>query len=166
MAAQRFRLKFMFWLDVTKADDYALAEQIEELKYQRRFTQTIRDGIRLICDLRRGKLDVLFELFPWVRAEFLATIEPVEARSPSLEDQLKRLEALMLRQGFAPLDALPSGAPQRSPAPPAGPKAMTVPQFAAPAFDDEDDLVQVVVRPDAGANAAQNFVNSALSLLQ
>jgi len=65
------RFKFNFWLDCDKDNELLLADTIDDLKRQRAFTATIRDGIRLICDLRRGSLDVLFELFPWVRAEFL-----------------------------------------------------------------------------------------------
>ena len=59
-------MKFTFWLDATKADEDELIDQIEILKQQRLFAKTIRDGIRLICDLRAGQVDVLFELFPWV----------------------------------------------------------------------------------------------------
>ena len=66
MAAKSFRMKFMFWLDTTKADEEQLIEQVEALKQTRLFSKTIRDGIRLICDLRAGQTDILFELFPWV----------------------------------------------------------------------------------------------------
>jgi hypothetical protein len=69
VAAKRFRLKFMFWLDLTKDDEYELAEQIDILKQQRRFVETIRDGIRLVVDLRAGRTERLFAMFPWLAAE-------------------------------------------------------------------------------------------------
>ena len=62
----RFRLGFKFWLDMNKPHDEAIAEHIEQLKSDRSFTQTVRDGIRLVIDLRAGKTDVLSELFGWV----------------------------------------------------------------------------------------------------
>lgn len=68
---KRFRLRFTFWLDMLKQGEAAIADAIDSLKDERLFSQTVRDGIRLIMSLRSGKLDVLFELFPWVRAEFL-----------------------------------------------------------------------------------------------
>ena len=74
---------FRFWLDVFKPQESELVDTIESLKNNRSFTQTIRDGIRLICDLREGKLDVLFELFPWVRAEFLEYMRELQPRIPS-----------------------------------------------------------------------------------
>ena len=63
------RLRYVFWLNLNKLDEHALAEKIGELKARRTFSRTIRDGIRLICDLRQGRTDVLAELFPWVLAE-------------------------------------------------------------------------------------------------
>ena len=71
MATKRYRMRFDFQLNVAKEDEYAIAEQIANLKSQGRYSKTVRDGIRLVSDLNDGNLDVLFELFPWVRAEFL-----------------------------------------------------------------------------------------------
>lgn len=92
MSAKRFRLRFTFWLDVNKEEESEIADTIEELKQERSFAQTIREGIKLITSLREGSLDVLFELFPWVRAEFLEyvkelgfTAPPSEAKQPTSE---------------------------------------------------------------------------------
>ena len=81
MAKKSFRLRFTFWLDMHKSDEAAIAETIADLKSQRSFVSTIRDGIRLICDLRAGRLDVLFELFPWVRSEFLGYMNSLQPNS-------------------------------------------------------------------------------------
>ena len=65
-SATRHRLQFKFWLDTTKKQDDDLALELFALKQDRQYTPTIRDGVRLILDLRRGRLTVLRELFPWV----------------------------------------------------------------------------------------------------
>lgn len=63
----RYRVIHKFWLGITKPDEDRLDEQIRELKRSRKFTTVIRDALRLIVDLRAGRLNVLFELFPWVQ---------------------------------------------------------------------------------------------------
>lgn len=63
----RYRSQFKFWLDVNKSDEEALATLCEDLKRRGLYTRTIRDGISLVDDLRNGRLDVLFSLYPWVK---------------------------------------------------------------------------------------------------
>src|SRR5512145_1846952 len=70
MDKKRFRIRFVFWLDLEKQDENQIAEQIEVLKQERSFAKVVRDGIRLVCDLRAGRTDVLLELFPWVTERF------------------------------------------------------------------------------------------------
>ena len=70
MDKKRFRTRFVFWLDLEKQDENQIAEQIDVLKQERSFSKVIRDGIRLICDLRAGRTDILLELFPWVTERF------------------------------------------------------------------------------------------------
>ena len=72
------RPRFSFWLNRDKEDDCSLIKLIAYLKAERLFTQTIRDGLRLINDLRAGNLNVLFELFPWVRAEFMEYLSEIQ----------------------------------------------------------------------------------------
>lgn len=61
-----YRVQFRFWLDVVKDPEASLAQEVQSLKTRRVFQPTVRDAMRLILDLRRGKTDVLQELFPWV----------------------------------------------------------------------------------------------------
>jgi hypothetical protein len=155
MTTNRFRLKFMFWLDITKSDELFLSELIDNLKQNRLFSSTIRDGIRLICDLRAGRLDVLLTLFPWVEEAFyqrLAGHEPVQ--DVNLQEQLARLEQLLLQQGNQPI-----GIAQ------AGPKQMNVPPIADPRFDDLTDQV-VLKKARSDGQAVQNFLDSAFGLQQ
>ncbi len=101
--ANRFRLRFTFWLDLQKADEAALAEAIDGLKHNRTFAATIRDGIRLVGDLRAGRTELLFELFPWVKD----SLQPVPSATtdPRLQAQIARLEALLLAQGNVPIQS-------------------------------------------------------------
>ncbi len=69
MLDTRERESFQFWLDLKKPEEYILADTIFELKRRRAFVSTVRDGIRLIVSLRQGRVDVLFELFPWTCAQ-------------------------------------------------------------------------------------------------
>ena len=65
------RIRFNFWLNMEKEDEEEIADKIELLKNERLFTATIREGIQLITSLRDGNLDVLFELFPWIKPEMI-----------------------------------------------------------------------------------------------
>jgi hypothetical protein len=157
MANKRYREKFMFWLNLIDDQEFAISELISELKCERRFAGTIRDGIRLICDLRQGKVDVLFELFPWIKTRLLAEVHPLETVGErALREQLERIEQQLLQQGNIPME-LPSPQSESSP------KAMAVPQFEKPVYNDEDDLV---IKKDSSATSAQNFINSMLTLQQ
>lgn len=100
---QRFRLRFTFWLDMHKGDEAELAETIESLKQDRTFAATIRDGIRLICDLRAGRVEMLLTLFPWVREALQPT--PTTTTDARLQEQIARLEALLIAQGNVPIQS-------------------------------------------------------------
>lgn len=141
MASKRFRLKFMFWLDVTKEDEYEVAELIEELKEKRLFSQTIRDGIRLICDLRAGRTDTLFSLFPWVASEFAQALDDNE-----LYHEIESLRQLILNQNGSTNIA-----------------SMSDSGFSKITTDDEEDI-GLDVKAASGGNSAQNFLSSVLSL--
>jgi len=101
MPEKRYRLRFFFWLNVNNPDEEALADTIEILKNDRTFTNTIRDGIRLMCDLRAGHMDILLELFPWVKE----ALQPINSHSTEqrLQEQITRLEKLLLAQGNVPI---------------------------------------------------------------
>ncbi len=95
----RFRLRFTFWLDLNKPDENLIAEMIDDLKIGKLFAKTIRDGIRLIYDLRAGRLDTLFELFPWVQEALTkpTAITDVSTGAGQLEE-IKSILELVVRQ--------------------------------------------------------------------
>jgi hypothetical protein len=147
------RFQFKFWLDANKDDELLLAEEIDLLKRQRTYTSTIRDGIRLISDLRAGRLDVLFELFPWVRAEFLDHIQPTQSPAEiEMQHRLERMESLLLAQGNTPISGQGVG------------KSL-LKGLAAPPIDNEDDTDLLVVKKST-VNSAQNFLDAVMNLQQ
>lgn len=158
--AKRYRLRFTFWLDMLKPDELVLADQVELLKNERSFASAIRDGLRLIVDLRKGKTDVLFELFPWVKNELYKPV--VIPQDNALSLHLKRLEELIQHQAAF----IPDKPKQATTNDLRGPKPIAVPQFALPTFDDDEDLETVVVSRDTSTNASLNFINSMLNLQQ
>ncbi|NWF67577.1 MAG: hypothetical protein HXY40_00685 [Chloroflexi bacterium] len=156
------RGRFTFWLDYSKDEQLLLAETIDELKRRRTFVQTIREGIRLMCDLRAGRLNVLLELFPWVRQELMAASSPAKtAGELEVQRQLARLEQLLQQQLNTPppLPALPP-APTHS-----GPRALNTPQFDLPRFED-DDGETLLLQHDSSSDSALNFLNAMLRLQQ
>lgn len=148
------RYRFSFWLDCKKDDELLLAETVDNLKRNRSFTATIRDGIRLISDLRAGQLDVLFELFPWVRAEFLDHIQPAQSGAEiEMQRRLERMESLLLAQGNTPISGN-SGVG----------KSLLGGPVTPPVYDEDDtDLLAV---KKSTVNSAQNFLDAVMSLKQ
>lgn len=104
--AKSYRLMYRFWLDMGKTNEEAIADQIELLKNERSFTQTIRDGIRLIVDLRQGNTDVLFELFPLIREKLQTTASGSNGGNGVTKRDIERLEGLILQHGTPPNTAI------------------------------------------------------------
>ena len=156
MRAPRPRMRFVFWLNLANPIELYIAEILENSRTQRQLTGIIRDGVRLIFDLRQGKTEVLFELFPWVKAALSETEKP--ATNTTIQHQLERLEQLILQQGAIPVQMPVSSNPD-------GPKALSVPQFSVPEPEPDDDDT-VVLKRDTSTSSAMNFINSMLSLQQ
>ncbi len=146
MASRRFRLRFTFWLDVNKPDENDLAGQIEQLKGRRSFTRTVRDGIRLMCDLRNHKLDVLLELFPWV-GDYLVHLQGGSETIGylGLQEQLTRLEQHLLQGGAVPV-------------------VRSLPPIPTVSLDEDDNQDLITVTQAKAGDSAQNFLNSLAAL--
>ena len=85
-------MKFDFRLEYKRASDVMLMEQIDILKAHHEFLGVIRDGIRLVCDLRAGRADVLLELFPGI-------VQHIQADAAlQFETIIQRLDALDAQQ--------------------------------------------------------------------
>lgn len=167
---QSFRLRHTFWLDMMNHAEQELSEYIETLKAQRTFVKTVRDGLRLMRDLREGRVDVLFELFPLLKAEFIAGVMPKPDNDPSgnekVQRQLDELKDLLLRSTTPPMVAAPINGPRplmMAGAAATGPKPLGAPTFDLPRFDD-DDTDTLIIAKDTNTDSAQNFLNSMLNL--
>ena len=140
-----------FFLDKGKEDEQDLIEEVNSLKQERQFAPTVRDGLRLMRDLRAGRFDALFDLFDWIPQWIEAEVERrINERMTTTDARLAALEAQI-----ASLKATPAG----------GPKAMSVPAVPLP---EEDDTALLSVRKTAsdGAASANNFLMSAFRLVQ
>ena len=91
-ATKRRRMKFEFWLELQKVDDLILTQQIATLKRHHQFIGVIRDGIRLICDLRAGRVDVLLELFPGIGERFQSA---EQGRASEIFEQMVQMQAAL-----------------------------------------------------------------------
>lgn len=137
MASKRFRLRYMFWLDLSKDDENELAEQIEILKQERQFAETIRDGIRLICDLRAGRTERLFAMFPWIAAEVGAG---AGGNNLAIQQELNRLWGAIAGQ-------------------PAG-------SLAASASAAVEEEVELNIKAVKNGSSGKNFLSSLMNLQQ
>lgn len=63
---RRYRQRFIFHLDIVKDEQFEIAAELVHLKSQKKYTPTIRDGIRLYLDLKKGSIKVLLDLFPGI----------------------------------------------------------------------------------------------------
>jgi len=157
------RFKFRFWLDADKDDELLLMEEIDHLKSQRSYTKTVRDGIRLIIDLRKGNFDVLFELFPHTRERFSAS-----SGSGGESDDLKAIRAQLDQLAQLQLqNSSPNGLLMAAKENVGGPKPLGggLKKIAAPTPDDDDtDLLEI--KKDTSTDAGMNFIRSAFALQQ
>ena len=107
-----YRVQQRFWLDIARPAEDKLNREIEKMKKNRTFASTMRDSLRLIVDLREGKLDVLCELFPWVAEQLQKPAVQVVQPTPSdqFNDILKELNRLrtVVEQRGQVMPALPS----------------------------------------------------------
>lgn len=158
------RLRFNFWLDIRRDEEYVVAEQIQLLKSQRAFAKTIRDGIRLICDLRAGNISVLLELFPFVQAKLASQTVSSSTDNSDLKHEIETLKALLLRSTIPSMGTSPRSI---GPAPLIdGPKPLAAPKFDLPRFDEDEDneAETLILTRDTSVDAGLNFLNSILAL--
>ena len=154
----RTRVMLRFFLDLGKQDELELLHEAETLKKERHFAPTLRDGLRLMRDLRAGQFDALFDLFDWIPKWIESEVERrINERLMDTNNRLTRVEAeLAALRG----SVLPAGQGAS-----AGPRPLTVPPVPGPVEDDDEPLVVTKVKSDGKASAA-NFLKSAFNLLQ
>lgn len=138
----RPRKQFKFWLLRDDAADQGLQEYIAYLKTMGSFTQTIRDGLRLMWTLRQGDLSILFELFPTLQSQLKPDHTPL----------IEEIRAILLSQ------------PMTTAAPP-GIKPIAMKPITMPIFDDDaDEQPTVIIKTTASAGGTANFLEAAFKL--
>jgi len=142
----RHRIMYKFWLDANKDDELLLMEDIDDLKYRRLFSKTIRDGIRLIIDLRKGNLDVFLELFPQFK-------ERLDGNGGELIEKMNRLEMLLQQREASGARPNTNGGPKKI-----GLGALDVPRI------DDDDEDTLVIKKDTSTHASENFLRAMFAL--
>lgn len=58
-------------INLYKQEDMEFNQLVTDLKARRQLSDIVRDGIRLVVDLRAGRTDVLCALFPFVARGFV-----------------------------------------------------------------------------------------------
>jgi hypothetical protein len=156
----RARIMLRFFLDQGKADECDLIQEVATLKKERQFAPTIRDGLRLMRDLRAGRFDALFDLFDWIPAWIDTEVERrINERMQDTNNRLARLEAQIALLG-APQPPIGQGAISQP-----GPKPMNIPSIPGP-VDDDDDVIVPIKKAKSDGKSAQNFLDAAFGLIQ
>lgn len=127
------RERVNFWLDLEKDDQFEVADMVFELKRQRAFSKTVRNGLRLMMDLQAGRVNVLLELFPDVVDAIAEQGRALPPGDPALPDPADDPLYAGHRIAHAPIDA--------------------------PTFD-EDDTALVPRSKAPSVNAGQNFLTN------
>lgn len=143
----------LFW---GKEDD--LIEAASELVNQRKFTEVMRIGLKIVPALMRGDIEPLFEAFPWVKVElleYMRELQPKPALPAPVSSSLSPQVEKYLQEILTKLD---------KPQPMIG-NSSELRQLGAPVFDDDNDnLLTVTKDKSSGKNATQNFLRSMAAL--
>ena len=144
MNAKRRRIRFHFWLDINKEHEAEVADTIAQLKRERSFSAVLRDGILIVSELRRGKVDKLMELYPWIKDTIGKTETVSESvggdRMLRLEAQIQQLERMLLNTNHT--SSIVTPAPQ---------KLISDPDF--------------VIQKDTSQDAAKNLLGAMSGLM-
>lgn len=135
-----------FQLRLDEPADVHVREILDYARSKRKEVTMIREGVALWWALENGNLDYLFEKFPQYRQQ-------LQPKNDDLIEQFRQ----MLQQQSAESGKTPqiSGEPAAS-----GPKPLATRHISLPAFDDDDDMATVTLKPmasssDAGMNLLQ-----------
>lgn len=164
------RVVHHFWLNIWNTSEGRLDNEVQELKKQRKFAETVRDGLRLILDLRAGSLEVLFELFPHLQERLAGqTTSPTPQPPPTPDptELAKEIAAQIILQGGTGGYMMQStGQQPDTNRTGQGSKQLTPKQFELPKFEDDDDETQpsIAVTKNTSTSATSNFIAAAMAL--
>ncbi len=126
--------------------DAHVSQILDYSRSQRREVTVIRDGVRLLWALENNDLNVLFELFPHLKSQFM----------PDGLSLMEQIQALFLNSQVL---QTPLPISQTS-----GPKSLNTPKLELPTFDDDDDFPTLVTNDMMSASIARNLLNDMSNL--
>ena len=157
------RKRFEFWLNDQRQEDWLVYELIGKLKKppkgQGQFTRAIREGLRLWTSLRDGQVDVLLELFPWVREALTKSIPTSSAGGRGQLDEIKSMLELIASQQQSYNGYLMQSATAPQPSGQGNIRQLAAPSFAMPVFED-DDQPTVLICASTSTDSSMNFVSA------
>jgi hypothetical protein len=160
-------------------DDSHLYEQLSTLGKNGVLFTKLQQLLALESLLEAGDIDALLESYPELTEKLREKIDMMiqERDNQQMSQVLSEIEAMKVllkqqpRTHFAPVDIAPPKPNGLRPVvpltpPEVSPRQLTVPQFEAPSYDDEDSEDLFVVQTDEGAGkrANENFLKSVMSL--
>jgi len=164
----RKRIQFKFWLDEIKPDEQWLITVCDWLMEQKQFVKSVRDGLRLIYDLRHQRSTAsLEELFPDIRAMLNANNpQPVKPSGGGELQEIKNMLEIVVAQVKDDNRLIMNGTIPMGNTPTLGTgKAIKSPTLTMPTFDDEDTLPMIsVAKNDDDTSANNNFMKSLTGL--
>lgn len=91
------RKQITFLLDLAVGRDKETLEIISEMKSKRTFRGSVIIGIRIVYELRQGRVDTLLKEFPQVVEWLQVKVTPPD--SGDIERRFERIERLIIEQG-------------------------------------------------------------------
>lgn len=156
MAKKRRRQRFCFWLNTSDKDDLEVFQIIEELKIARKFTSSIRDGLRLLQELSKGKTSLLFDMFPTIRDVLYAQMEADVLERLGVDKDREVVQHIVELKGILSGLSLSSGQLVGN---------VTMRRITTTIEEDEMKL-EVKKDEAAGGNAVNNFLTSMTGLMK
>ena len=165
--------------NLRNTDDLRLYEQLSELGKNGVLFPKLHQLLTLAALLDAGDIDVLLETYPELAEKLHDKIDTTiqERDNQQMSQVLSEIEAMKAllkqqpRSHTAPIDLSPPKPNGLRPVvplipPEISPRQLTVPQFEAPSYEDEDSEDLFVVQTDEGAGkrANENFLKSVMSL--
>ncbi len=170
MKQQRQRVVVRFWLDLKREDDSERLTFIQQLKGERGFTATLRDGLSLMMAITsldaERVMDALETIAPWFVAWLEAYIQQrvnTQGGGGEVQKELAflrgKIEALERSQYIPPTTTKIMQPAEK------GPRPLAAPLMPGPVEDDDEDM-ELSIRKDARTDCTDNFMRSVSGLQQ
>lgn len=155
-SVKREQIQHKFWLNKKDAEQRELIRYCEDLRDKDKpynFVATIRDGLRIIRDLRDDNLGIFQELFPKLYEKLYLQMEADVMEQAGIQSliEVKQLLFIMRKEAQQPKQIVGMIQPLIKP-------------VAPPPIHDDDDLGIVIEKDDREIDVAGNFMRSMMNL--